>query len=115
MDQQKFQPKTPQEELDMILFDKGDFQPMKEYLEPLINDALNDGKLALDGETKKLLYGEIVGDIPVALGTFFSDKEAKDKNMSFSTYFMQYITDRIQPVIKTSSLWGKIKSVLHKS
>lgn len=115
MDQQKFQPKTAQEELDMILFDKGDFQAIKEYLEPLINDALDDKKLGLDADTRKLLHGEIVGDIPVALGTFFTDKDAKDKNMSFSTYFSQYIAERVDTLPKKGGLWGKIKSVLHKS
>jgi hypothetical protein len=115
MDQRTFEPKTPQEELDMILFDKGDFQSIKEYLEPLIADALDEKKLGFDEETKNRLHGQIAADIPVALGTFFTDKEAKDKNMSFSIYFTQYITERINAEPKKEGLWGKIKSVLHKS
>ncbi|OGM93127.1 hypothetical protein A2333_00660 [Candidatus Wolfebacteria bacterium RIFOXYB2_FULL_49_7] len=115
MDYLQFQSKTPREELELILSGRGDFPIIQQYLEPLIKNALQKKKFGFDDITRDRLYAEIIGDIPVAVEKFLSNKNPVDKNISFSTYFTWYIGQRINAELKKHSVWEKIRAALRGS
>ena len=101
----KFQPKTISEEWYIILSDDDNFSKIKEYLSPLILYALD--KSRLDKEKCKILYNQLMNDIPIAAKRFIANKE-KNKEFKFSTYLGWYISQRINPeVIWYLKLWKK--------
>jgi hypothetical protein len=100
----RFQSKSPREELDIILSDKGDFQVVRAYLEPLIKNSIHKKKFSFNEVIEKRLFEEIVSDIPVALDKFLAGKNATEKGMSFSVYFTWYIGEHINAELEKRSL-----------
>lgn len=112
MSESQIQQKTAQEEFEMIISDKGDFQEMQQYLDPVIRKAIQKKKFGFSDETKERLYNEIVKDIPIATNRFVANKKQIDENIKFSVYFTWYIAQRINTELNKRTFWSKIKAAL---
>lgn len=112
MNEELFQAKTSREEFEMILSDKGDFKTIRQYLDPLIRNALQKKKFGFADEIKERLHKEIINDIPIAVERFIGNKNPTEKNIQFSVYFAWYIAQRINAELNKRTLWSKIKAAL---
>ncbi len=88
----KFQPQNKEYEMSLLQKNDPEFEELKKYLKPYIEDAL-----ALFSMPKKIygiLYEKLMGDIPVAAKRFLENK-SMDTDYKFSSYFGWYIGQRI--------------------
>ncbi len=111
----RFQSKTPREEIELILSDKGDFKIVEQYLEPLVKGAIRNRKFGFTQDIEKSLFEEIMSDIPIAIERFISSKNSTKENAKFSVYFTWYIGERINAELKKQSVWEKIRAALRGS
>lgn len=106
-----FSAKTAEEEYDLIVGDDSNFTQTKRYLEPLISQALNRYQLS-EEIRQKLIRDLIFIDIPIAVKRFLSNKENKNSNIKFSTYFTWYIAQRLNiKIVWYQKIWGKLKAI----
>lgn len=70
----------------------GDFNELKEYLSPLIQQAVDRARL--DREVAYQLKEEILSDVAIAVRNFLSHDRDKEE-APFSVYFTWYIAQRI--------------------
>lgn len=107
----RFQPKTTEEEYELVSNDDYNFTQTKRYLEPLISQIINRYKLP-EKIYQKLNRDLIFIDIPTAAKRFLGNEVNKKENIKFSTYFTWYIAQRLNPeIVWYLKLWKKIKAI----
>ncbi|MBU4224022.1 hypothetical protein KJ934_02275 [Patescibacteria group bacterium] len=96
MENKKFQPKSKEEEIEILIKDDSIFSNTKKYISPLISNALD--YFILSEEKRSKLYVEILGDVPIAAERYLSSKKNIDASYKFSVYFAWYVAQHINAV-----------------
>ena len=81
-----------EEELLLVTSAEPTFSKLKQYLAPLITDAL--GRFELTEEQRQMLSTQLDEDVTLAAQRFLSDNVNR-REYSFSVYFTWYIEQRI--------------------
>lgn len=96
MENKKFQPKSKEEEIEILIKDDSVFSNTKNYISSLISDAL--GHFILPEEERSKLHVEILGDVPIAAERYLSSEKNIDTSYKFSVYFAWYVAQHINAV-----------------
>ncbi len=86
----QFIPKLASEEFLLVTSDDSDYSQTKEYLLPLIRQALKEH----GGDSIEALEGLLLSDVPVAARRFIANHH-QTPGYKFSTYFSWYISQRL--------------------